>query len=287
MLTSVATQAATALENISLAEEIAERIENEQRLAREMEISRRVLEADNNRKTKELEEARTLQLSMLPGTVPVISGLEIAVYMKTATEVGGDYYDFAVGRDGSLTVALGDATGHGAKAGTMVVAAKSLFNGFSDTPNLLDIFEKLTDSIKRLNMRSMFMSMLLLRIKDKTAVVSSAGMPSPLIYRAATREVEEVTLKGMPLGAFLDFPYEERKVELRTGDTIILMSDGFPELFNDRQETLGYSRVKEIIAEVGDKPPQEMIEHFSKTGERWANGRPQDDDVSFVVLKVK
>ena len=287
MLTSVATQAATALENISLAEEIAERIETEQRVAREMEISRRVLEADNSRKTKELEEARSLQLSMLPGTVPVIPGLEIAVYMKTATEVGGDYYDFAVGRDGALTVALGDATGHGAKAGTMVVAAKSLFNGFSDTPNLLDIFEKLTDCIKRLNMRSMFMSMLLLRIKDKTAVVSSAGMPSPLIYRAATREVEEVTLKGMPLGAFLDFPYEERKVELGPGDAIILMSDGFPELFNDRQETLGYSRVKEIIAEVGDKSPQEMIEHFSKTGEQWANGRPQDDDVSFVVLKVK
>ena len=211
MLTSVATQAATALENISLAEEIAQRIENEQRLAREMEISRRVLEADNNRKTKELEEARTLQLSMLPGTVPVISGLEIAVYMKTATEVGGDYYDFAVGRDGSLTVVLGDATGHGAKAGTMVVAAKSLFIGFSDTPNLLDIFEKLTDSIKRLNMRSMFMSMLLLRVKGKTAAVSSAGMPSPLIYRASTREVEEVTLKGMPLGAFFEFSVRRKK----------------------------------------------------------------------------
>lgn len=131
------------------------------------------------------------------------------------------------------------------------------------------------------------MSMLLLRIRDKVAVVSSAGMPSPLIYRAATREIEEVTLKGMPLGAFLDFPYEERKVELHTGDAIVLMSDGFPELFNDKQETLGYSRVKEIIAEVGDKPVQEMIEDFSKAGEQWENGRPQDDDVSFVVLKVQ
>ena len=248
-----------------------------------MEISRRILEADNSRKTKELEEARSLQLSMLPGAVPVISGVEIAVYMKTATEVGGDYYDFAVGRDGTLTVALGDATGHGAKAGTMVVAAKSLFNGFSDTPNLLDIFEKLTDSIKKLNMRSMFMSMLLLRIKDKTATISSAGMPSPIIFRAATQEIEEVALKGMPLGAFLDFPYEERKVNLLAGDTIVLMSDGFPELFNDRQETLGYARVKEIIAEVGVRAPREIIEHFSKTGEKWANGRSQDDDITFVV----
>ena len=286
MLTSVATQAAAALENISMAEEIAERIATEQRVVREMEISRRVLEADNVRKTKELEEARTLQLSMLPGTVPAVPGLEIAVYMKTATEVGGDYYDFAVGTDGTLTVALGDATGHGAKAGTMVVAAKSLFNGFSQTPNLLEIFEKLTDSIKRLNMRSMFMSMLLLRVKERTVVVTSAGMPSPLIYRKATHTVEEVTLKGMPLGAFLDFPYEERKVDLATGDSIVLMSDGFPELFNDKQETFGYSRVKELIAEAGNKTPQEMIEYFSKTGEQWANGRPQDDDITFVVMRI-
>ena len=174
--------------------------------------------------------------------------------MKTATEVGGDYYDFAVGTDGTLTIALGDATGHGAKAGTMVVAAKSLFNGFSQTPNLLEIFEKLTDSIKRLNMRSMFMSMLLLRIKEKAVVVASAGMPSPLIYRKATHTVEEVTLKGMPLGAFLDFPYEERRVELSAGDSIILMSDGFPELFNDTQEKFGYSRVKELIAEAEATP---------------------------------
>ena len=287
LLSSVATQAATALENMNLAQEIAERIESERRVIHEMEISRRLLEADNNRKTKELEEARELQLSMLPGTLPVLPNLDIAVYMKTATEVGGDYYDFAVGVDGTLTVAVGDATGHGAKAGTMVVAAKSLFNGFSDTPDLLEIFRKLTSSIKRLNMRPMYMSMLLLRINGRTAVVSSAGMPCPLIYRSATGDVEEVSLKGMPLGAFLDFPYEQKKLELSTGDAIVLMSDGFPEMFNNEQETLGYSRVKEIIQEVGQKRPQEIIGCLAKAGEEWANGKGQDDDVTFVVQKMK
>ena len=51
--------------------------------------------------------------------------------MKPATEVGGDYYDFHVGEDGTLTVAVGDATGHGLKAGTMVTATKSLFNNLA------------------------------------------------------------------------------------------------------------------------------------------------------------
>jgi serine phosphatase RsbU (regulator of sigma subunit) len=252
-----------------------------------MEIERRLLEADNARKTKELEDARALQLSMLPNELPVLPNLEIAVSMKTATEIGGDYYDFDVAPDGMLTVALGDATGHGTKAGMMVVIAKSHFTAFSHLPNLLEILEKITHSIKRLNLRSMFVSLLLLRIKQNTAVFTSAGMPYPLIYRAATRTVEEIILKGMPLGAFTNFPYEQKELQVSGGDTIILMSDGFPEMFNDNKETLDYSRVKEIVREVGNKSPQEIINHLLKIGESWASGKTQDDDVTFVVLKIK
>ena len=129
----------------------------------------------------------------------------------------------------------------------------------------------------------MFVSMLLMRIKGNTAVLTSAGMPYPLIYRAATQTVEEVILKGMPLGAFADFPYEQKELQLSVGDTIILMSDGFPEMFNNKQETLDSSRVIEIFQEVGHKSPQEIIEHLSKTGEKWAGGKTQDDDVTYFV----
>jgi serine phosphatase RsbU (regulator of sigma subunit) len=287
LLTSVATHAATALENIHLAEEIAEKIENQRILVQEMEIKRRVLEADNARKTKELEDARALQLSMLPNELPALPNLDIAVSMKTSTEVGGDYYDFDVAPDGTLTVALGDATGHGIKAGMMVVIAKSRFTAFSRLPSLLEILEKMTHSIKRLNLRSMYFSMQLMRIKNNTVVLTSAGMPYPLLYRAATQTVEEIILKGMPLGAFVNFPYEQKEILLASGDTIILMSDGFPEMFNDKQETLDYSRMKEIIREIGRKSPQEIINHLTKIGEAWANGIIQDDDVTFVVVKIK
>jgi serine phosphatase RsbU (regulator of sigma subunit) len=61
------------------------------------------------------------------------------------------------------------------------------------------------------------------------------------------------------------------------------MSDGFPEMFNDKLETLDYSRAKEIIREICRKSPQEIIDHLSKIREAWANGKTQDDDVTFVV----
>ena len=57
---------------------------------------------------------------------------QIAVAMHTATEVGGDYYDFRETADGGLVVAVGDATGHGAAAGTLVTVAKSLFTSARD-----------------------------------------------------------------------------------------------------------------------------------------------------------
>ena len=91
------------------------------------EAEKRVLEVENERKTKELEEARQLQLSMLPKELPKLPNLEIASFMRTATEVGGDYYDFHVHLDGTLTVVLGDATGHGMMSGMMVSIMKSLY----------------------------------------------------------------------------------------------------------------------------------------------------------------
>ena len=91
-----------------------------------------------------LEEARQLQLSMLPKKLPNITGLEIAAYMKPATEIGGDYYDFHEGADGTLTIAVGDAIGHGLKAGSVVTATKSLFNAFAKQDNISQILKEMS-----------------------------------------------------------------------------------------------------------------------------------------------
>jgi len=259
----------------------------QERHVREEEITRRLLEADNSRKTQELDEARRLQLSMLPKTIPTLPQLDIAVYMKTATEVGGDYYDFAVGGDGTLTIAIGDATGHGARAAMMVAIAKSLFHEFSDIHKISNVFEKYTSNIRRLNLGPLYMAIMLVKIKDYSMAAASAGMPSPLIFRAATKEIEDIALKGMPLGAVKNFPYHHQQVQLFPGDTIILMSDGFLERFNDSLETMDFDHVNEIIKEIGDQSPQQIIEDLEKASETWANGYPQNDDMTFVVVKVK
>jgi serine phosphatase RsbU (regulator of sigma subunit) len=256
----------------------AEAIEHERRVAD--------LRAENERRALELEEARQLQLSMLPASVPELPGLEIAAYMKPATEVGGDYYDFHVGEDGTLTVAVGDATGHGLKAGTLVTATKGLFNAFAEDPDIPTIFRRSSRALKRLNLRYLYMALMLAKMKGDRMRISAAGMPPALVYRGATGEVVEIVIRGLPLGSATAFPYEEREVELAPGDAILLMSDGFPERFNASGEMLDYDRAGRVLAEVADRSAAEIIEHFVQAGEEWAGGQPQGDDVTFVVVKV-
>lgn len=246
-----------------------------------------LLRAENQRKTQELEEARQLQLSMLPQNLPRLPHLDIAVYMKTATEVGGDYYDFHVGIDGTLTVVIGDATGHGMKAGTMVTTTKSLFSSHASNPDILFTFQEITRCIKHMNMQMLSMCLSILKIQGNKMRISAAGMPPALLYRSKTKTVEEIILKGMPLGAVQDFPYQLKETEIFQGDTILLMSDGLPEMFNKNKDLFGYERVSSTYEKVADKNPEDIIAELKNAGSDWSQSEIPDDDVTFVVIKVK
>lgn len=255
--------------------------------AKAFEAERRALEAENERKTRELEEARSLQLSMLPKELPQIPHLDIAVYMKTATEVGGDYYDFRVSIDGTLTVVVGDATGHGMKAGTMVSVAKSLFNSYAANHDILFVFREMARCIKQMNFEQLAMCMTMLKISGTKLSISSAGMPPLLIYKNSQNLLEEHLIKGMPLGTMVKFPYEVKEIELGKGDTVLIMSDGFPELQKPNGEIFGYQRVQESFALAASKEPEEIIEHLKNEEEKWTDNSAPDDDITFVVIKVK
>jgi len=255
--------------------------------AKASEAERRAISLEYEQKKRELEEARDLQLSMLPKELPQLPNLDIAVYMKTATEVGGDYYDFNVSMDGTLTVVVGDATGHGMKAGTMVTAAKSLFNTHAHNPDILFTFNEITRCIKTMHMKMLSMCLTIMKIQGNKMIMSAAGMPPALFYNREVQSTEEIVIKGMPLGTFKDYPYELQERTLAPGDTILLMSDGMPELFNKDKEMFGYKRIRDTFEEVVEKQPEDIIDHLKNTGSLWADDEDPNDDVTFVVLKVK
>ena len=91
----------------------------------------------------------------------------------------------------------------------------------------------------------------------------------------------------MPLGSFPDFPYQQKKIDLEKGDTVLLLSDGLEEMFNEDGETLGGEQVKSLFKASGQKSPQEIISNLKMTGESWAGDRPRADDVTMVVFRSK
>ncbi len=254
---------------------------------KEANLRAQLAETENERKTKELEEARQLQLSMLPKQIPQLPNLNIAVYMKTATEVGGDYYDFHLSMDGQLTVVLGDATGHGMRAGTMVTSTKSLFNAMASNNSIVQTFHEMTRCLKLMQLDKLSMCMTMLKIHNRKLIMSSAGMPPVYIYKNKHKIIEEHLMEGMPLGTMDNFPYELKETELFIGDTILIMSDGLPELNNNQKEMFGYKRTRNSFEEVAEKDPEEIISYLNEVGSRWTNNEEPDDDVTFVVIKVK
>ncbi len=245
------------------------------------------LETANRRMKHDLEEARQLQLAMLPKNIPQLPYLDIAVYMNTAEEVGGDYYDFNVDSKNTFTAAIGDATGHGLKAGTIVTATKILFNALALYPNPVTILQKMSRALKEMGFHKMYMAMIIAKVTRERLLISSAGMPFTYYYRIADKKVAEITLKGMPLGGFPDFPYQSMEMALHKGDTFLLMSDGLMELRNEEGEFFGEERIKALFQEVALEPPESIIEHLSKAAKRWAKMKTVQDDMTLMVMKVK
>ena len=266
---------------------LSEKAIEQERIAAGLEIERRLMEAENLRKTNELNSARDLQLSLLPKHVPELDYLDIACFMKTATEVGGDYYDFHVSDDNTITGVIGDATGHGLKAGNMVILAKGLFNTLVHEPDLLHIMNSFNHSIKQMNLHMLTMCMSLIRIKNNKIEYSSAGMPPLHIYRKNTGKVEQLLLKGMPLGAFYDFPYKKIEAEICKGDVILIMSDGLTEMFNNQNETYGMEKVVETFRNSAERPAEGIIQHIFDESKSWAGEARLADDLTILVLKIK
>ena len=255
--------------------------------SRSVEAETKVLRLENERKTHELDEARRLQLSMLPSRLPEHPHYEMAARMRTATEVGGDYYDFHAGDDGTLTVAVGDATGHGTGAGIMVAMMKGLFARMCTEPNLQVFFDECHRTLRGIGLGPMYMALGLLRLRGEDAVAVGAGMPRILIYRAATRTVEPVSLDGVPLGADFDLPRVERRFVLEPGDKALLMSDGYIEQFDAEDEMLDYDRCVASFAEAAEGPPEAVIDHLFRRFDAFRGAVPQGDDVTCVIVSAR
>ncbi len=250
-----------------------------------MGVSRaRVNRLENKRKDQELAEAREFQLKMIAKEIPDYEGMNIKAYMRTSTEVGGDYYDFFELEDGSFYVVCGDATGHGSQSGMMVSITKAGLAGIeSDSPD--DILGRLNNVVRRVDTGRLRMSLSVCIFRYNKLFISAAAMPPAYLYSGSSGKVEEIEIRNLPLGGLDNEQFDLVERNFNKGDILVLLSDGLPEAPNPGGSLLDYPAVKDCVEETGHLGAGPVKEALVQLADEWLDGGQNPDDITFVVLE--
>ena len=241
---------------------------------------------EEDRKNKELQAARDLQISLLPKSSPNRKDLDIATYIRSSTEVGGDYYDFMSQENGNIYSICGDATGHGVTSGMMVSITKAGLNGIDAiAPNV--ILQKLNKVVKKVDLGTLRMSLNIVEISENELNISSAAMPPIYLYKSGANAVEELMQSGLPLGGLKNESFEQINRNFESGDVLIQLSDGLPEAPNSKGEMYDYDRLRALIQTSCHLSAKEIIQVLMQSVDLWLEGKHNPDDITIVVIKKK
>lgn len=235
--------------------------------------------------------ARTLQSSLLPGEIPEIPGLEVAVRYRAAGGrelVGGDFYDVFEAGEGTWGVALGDVCGKGPEAAALTGLVRHTIRtaavGGRKPSSVLELVNR---QIIR-NKVDRFCTATLGRIRRSNGSVhvdvSCGGHPPPLIYRPG-RTVEAADCLGSLLGVFPEPSLAEVLVELEPGDAIVFYTDGLTERF-EREGTGGDSQLVALLWDSDGLDADQIADRIYLDAAE-ATGDGPRDDLALVVLRVR
>jgi serine phosphatase RsbU (regulator of sigma subunit) len=242
------------------------------------------IEQENKRRAEEIEAAKRLQLAMLPIHPPKLSHIKMSMYLQTYAEVGGDYYDYLETDNGDFYIIIGDATGHGVMAGTVVAVAKSYFHTFGMSLEPDDLLRQMSDGIRNLKVRNLYMGLTLLRIRGQEVTIASSGMPPVLRYSADTKDVDIHVFKGPFMGSSITFDIQTEKFVMKKGDGFLLLSDGLIELFNKDHEPMGIEPVQQRFQQSAHHSPEAIIQNLLALKLEWTAGEI-NDDITLISIK--
>lgn len=246
---------------------------------------------ERHRMREELDEARRIQLSMLPRSDPSSELFDIAGISIPASEVGGDYYEYFKSGDSAQAVVVADVAGHGVASGLLLAGVRSCLYLLKDKPRSpVDVLSLLDPVVRETTGRREFVTMIyvLFDHDENLATLASAGHPPLLRFEAATGLVHEVEVSSLPLGARLRKDFEEHATPFAGGDIFLLYTDGIAETVNPWGELYGNDRLSERLKAMShDRTAKEIRDTL--LGDVWtfkADGE-QTDDITLVVVKIR
>jgi len=251
------------------------------------------LEQETTRRERfesEFRIAAEVQKTLLPDAPPEIAGLEFEGFSQPSREVGGDFYDYIRIDEHRVFVVLGDATGKGISAALLTTQCASILGTLahqdSSPARLLTATNEAFFERVGATHRFVTLSCLLIDTQARTLTYSSAGHPPPLLVNNRDPQPRWMDCKpGFPLGIAREATYDEVRVDLDSGDTVLLYSDGLSEAHNPKDELYGDDRVRDTLARHAHETPATIMVRIREDVERHMNGREAIDDLTLVLVR--
>jgi serine phosphatase RsbU (regulator of sigma subunit) len=261
-----------------LANVAAIRIDHEQYLT---------LQRQEQRRTRDLEQAAEIQRSILPTEPPRVEGYDLAGHNAPCLTVGGDYYDFIPYPDGRLAMVLGDVAGKGMAAAMLMSNLQARVQLLTEAPpELAALITRLDRSLAANCPTNRFITLFMCVLDPATGAVTycNAGHNPALVIRASG-EVEALDAQGTVLGILPDLPYDEFPLQINPGDMVAIYSDGVTEATGEDGSEFGQERLAELLAARRGESAQEIVHSVTEAVASWCTSEVAEDDITLMVAR--
>ena len=272
LLTLLASQAAVAIENARLYEEVRR---NEERIERELRFAQRV------------------QLALLPELPADLDHADVAGRFAPAHELGGDLHDFLAPEPHILVVAVGDVSGKGAPAALYGAFAAELVRSrtmrrryLPDRFSVAGVLDSMNRVLHERHLEEYYCTLCyaFFDFERRVLTMSNSGLPYPI--RCAEDACGQIELPGVPLGFFPDITYDEVTIPLKRGDVFVFCTDGIFETVNAANEDLGTERICEVVHAHRHETARGIVDAVFEATSRFRGDAPQLDDMTAVAVKI-
>jgi phosphoserine phosphatase RsbU/P len=273
LLTLLASQAAVAIDNARLYEEVRR---NEERIEKELRFAQRV------------------QVALLPTELPKTwPGVDAAARLEPARELGGDLHDFLAPEANTLVVAVGDVSGKGAPAALYgafaaeQVRSRTMRRRFTpERFSVAGVLQAMNMILHERHLEEYYCTLCyaLFDFAHRSVTLSNSGLPYPI--RCTRGTCGQIELPGVPLGSFPAITYDQVTLDLEPEDLFVFCTDGIFEAVNPQGTEFGARRVCEIVEEMRSRQARDIVNAIFDAVVTFRETAPQLDDMTAVVVKI-
>ena len=253
------------------------------------------LELANKLTTRdELEIAREIQISLEPEQLPEFPWLSVSFSSQPAKIVGGDFFNVVKRNDNQMLSIVGDVAGKGVPAALYAAHIQSMFESLSaQSASPANILNGLNHLICRRLREGDFITAVIAFFEsgENSLTIARAGHNWPLYYSSQTKTIQPLKTRGVCLGIDRDVGFssclEEKSIPVKSGDVLLLYSDGITEAMNSDHHLFDQSRLESALQESAHFPADKIVERINLRLDEFVQSEEPHDDVTMVAIKVK